>query len=90
MAPHERLTDLAVEPREKPHTGAAAAIYSLGVLGVSAVEYLPYAFLPILCPLFAVICAITGIGVFDVKGNSLRGKTMKLVEGSEASQKAAK
>ena len=24
MAPHERLTDLAVVPREKPHTGAAA------------------------------------------------------------------
>src|SRR5574340_1190437 len=23
-APHERLTDLAVVPREKPHTGAAA------------------------------------------------------------------
>lgn len=59
---------------------SAAAIYSLGVLGVSAVEYLPYAFLPILCPLFAVVCAITGIGVFDVKGNSLRGKTMKRVE----------
>ena len=62
---------------------SAAAIYSLGVLGVSAVEYLPYAFLPILCPLFAVVCAITGIGVFDVKGNSLRGKTMKRVELAE-------
>ena len=24
LAPHERLTDLAVVPREKPHTGAAA------------------------------------------------------------------
>ena len=59
---------------------SAAAIYSLGVLGVSAVEYLPYAFLPILCPLFAVVCAVTGIGVFDAKGNSLRGKTMKRVE----------
>ena len=59
---------------------SAAAIYSLGVLGVSAVEYLPYAFLPILCPLFAVVCAITGIGVFDVKGNSLRGKATKRVE----------
>ena len=23
LAPHERLTDLAVVPREKPHTGAA-------------------------------------------------------------------
>ena len=24
LPPHERLTDLAVVPREKPHTGAAA------------------------------------------------------------------
>ena len=24
LAPHERLTDVAVVPREKPHTGAAA------------------------------------------------------------------
>ena len=53
------------------------------MLGVSAVEYLPYAFLPLLCPLFAVICAITGIGVFDVKGNSLRGKATKRVELAE-------
>ena len=42
--------------------------------------YLPFAFLPLLCPLFAAVCAVTGIGVFDVKGNSLRGKTMKRVE----------
>ena len=59
---------------------SAAAIYSSGVLGISAVEYLPFAFLPLLCPLFAVICAVTGIGVFDTNGNSLRGKTMKRVE----------
>ena len=67
---------------------SAAAIYSLGVLGVSAVEYLPFAFLPILCPLFAVICAVTGIGVFDVKGNSLRGKATKRVELAEEVEEA--
>ena len=67
---------------------SAAAIYSLGVLGVSAVEYLPYAFLPILCPLFAVVCAVTGIGVFDINGNSLRGKTMKRVEIAEQVEEA--
>ena len=67
---------------------SAAAIYSLGVLGVSAVEYLPFAFLPILCPLFAVICAITGIGVYDVKGNSLRGKATKRVEIAEKVEEA--
>ena len=58
---------------------SAAAIYSSGVLGISAVEYLPFAFLPLLCPLFAIVCAVTGIGVFDINGKSLRGKTMKKV-----------
>ena len=66
---------------------SAAAIYSSGVLGVSAVEYLPFAFLPLLCPLFAVVCAITGIGVFDVNGNSLRGKSMKRVASEEPAEK---
>ena len=59
---------------------SAAAIYSSGVLGVSAIEYLPFAFLPLLCPLTAVFCAITGIGVYDTEGKSLRGKTTKQVE----------
>lgn len=56
---------------------SAAAIYSSGVLGVSTLQYLPYAFLPLLCPVFAILCAVTGIGVFDSKGKSLRGKTTK-------------
>ena len=53
---------------------------SFGVLGVSAVEYLPYAFLPIICPVMAIICAITGLGVYDVDGNMLKGKTGRKVE----------
>ena len=65
---------------------SAAAIYSSGVLGISTLEYLPFAFLPLICPLAAVVCAITGIGVFDTEGKSLRGKTMKRVE-SAASEK---
>lgn len=56
---------------------SAAAIYSSGVLGVSTLQYLLYAFLPLLCPVFAILCAVTGIGVFDSKGKSLRGKTTK-------------
>ena len=56
---------------------SAAAIYSSGVLGVSTLQYLPYAFLPLLCPVFAVLCAVSGIGVFDGEGRSLRGKTTK-------------
>ena len=65
---------------------SAAAIYSSGVLGVSAVEYLPFAFLPLICPIAAVVCAITGIGVHDVNGKSLRGKTMKLVADTVAEE----
>ena len=67
---------------------SAAAIYSSGVLGVSAVEYLPFAFLPLLCPLFAIVCAITGIGVYDCDGNSLRGKTNKRVAAAETAENA--
>ena len=58
---------------------SAAAIYSYGVLGVSCLEYLPYAFLPMICPLMAVVCAVTGFGVYDTDGNMLRGKTGKKV-----------
>ncbi|MBO7739365.1 MAG: Na+/H+ antiporter NhaC, partial [Oscillospiraceae bacterium] len=65
---------------------SAAAIYSSGVLGVSAVEYLPFAFLPIICPLTAIVCAITGIGVFDTEGKSLRGKTRKRVVTEQAQE----
>ena len=59
---------------------SAAAIYTYGVLNVSALEYLPYAFLALLCPIFAVIWAYTGIGVQDLDGKSLRGKTLQRVE----------
>ena len=59
---------------------SAAAIYTYGVLNVSAMEYLPYAFLCILCPLFAVILAYTGIGVQNLDGDSMRGKTLQRVE----------
>ena len=67
---------------------SAAAIYSSGVLGISAVEYLPFAFLPLLYPLFAAVCAITGIGVFDINDKSLRGKATKRVEAAEKVEEA--
>jgi len=59
---------------------SAAAIYTYGVLEVSALSYLPYAFLPILCPLCAIVLAITGIGVYDTDNKSLKGKTLKKIE----------
>jgi len=53
---------------------ATCSIYVEGVLGIGAAAYAPYAFLCLLCPVFAVIFAFTGIGVYDTKGNSLKGK----------------
>lgn len=53
---------------------SAAAIYSSGVLGVSTLQYLPYAFLPLLCPVFAILCAVTGIGVLDRDGEKSAGQ----------------
>lgn len=62
---------------------SAAAIYTAGVLGVPTLSYLPYAFLPLICPVCSIICAITGIGVFNTNGKSMRGKMMKKSEAAE-------
>ena len=43
---------------------SAAAIYVSSTLGVTTLDYLPYAFLPILCPIFAIIYAATGFALF--------------------------
>lgn len=40
------------------------AFYILGVLGVSAYEFAPYAFLNIMVPVFSLLCAATGIGMW--------------------------
>ncbi len=39
-------------------------VFMATTLGVATVEYIPYAFLGLLTPIFAVILAFTGIGVF--------------------------
>lgn len=43
--------------------GIATAFYS-STLGVAPLEYIPFTFLPMLCPILALINAWTGIGVF--------------------------
>lgn len=43
--------------------GIATAYYS-STLGVAPLEYIPFTFLPMLCPILALINAWTGIGVF--------------------------
>lgn len=45
-----------------------AAIYSSGVLEVSPYEYLPYAFLPVLCPLISIFLTVTGLGIIGEDG----------------------
>ena len=43
---------------------STTGIFVSGVLGVEVLEYVPYAFLAILCPLIAVFYACTGIAIF--------------------------
>jgi len=59
---------------------ATAGIFTTGALGVATLDYLPYAFLCLACPIFAIIYAYTGFGVYDINGNSLRGKTHQVVD----------
>lgn len=53
---------------------SAAAIYVSSTLGVTTLDYLPYAFLPILCPIFAIIYAATGFALFKTNGAPVKGK----------------
>lgn len=48
-------------------------VFFSGVLGVSILQYAPYVFLTYLTPIFTLIFAVTGIGIFyvDRKGNRI-------------------
>lgn len=46
---------------------STAAAYIMGVLGVGT-EYIPYALLCYIVPVFSVLCAFTGFGIWDSKG----------------------
>lgn len=48
------------------------AFYISGVLGVSAFDFAPYAFLNWFVPLFAVACAMTGLGIWRLDGTPVR------------------
>lgn len=50
-----------------------ATIYVMGVLGCST-AYIPYAWLVFIVPIFSILCAITGFGMWDKEGNPLRKK----------------
>ncbi len=46
-------------------------------LGVATISYIPYAFLGLLTPIFSLLLAITGIGVFYVDGRHLKKNKKK-------------
>lgn len=48
-----------------------ATIYVMGVLGCST-AYIPYAWFIFIVPIFSMICAITGIGIWDKEGKPVR------------------
>lgn len=50
------------------------AFYITGVLGVSAYEFIPYAFLNWFVPIFSLLCALTGFGIWRLNGVSVRKK----------------
>lgn len=47
------------------------SIYVMGVLGCST-AYIPYAWFIFIVPVFSMICAITGIGVWDKEEKPVR------------------
>lgn len=51
---------------------SAASIYVSGVLDVPTIQSIPYSFLAILCPVLAVVYAITGFAIFKEGGSQLK------------------
>lgn len=49
-------------------------VYTASALGVATVAYLPYYFMGFITPVFSLICAFTGIGIFHVAGKISRRK----------------
>lgn len=49
----------------------AYAVYFTGVLGITFSQYIPYVYLCFIVPVFSLICAVTGWGIFyqDKNGN---------------------
>lgn len=48
------------------------AFYILGVLGVGALDFGPYAILNWIVPVFSMLCAATGVGVWRADGTGVR------------------
>lgn len=50
---------------------SSAALYMSGVLGVSPLQYIPYTLLAFVVPIFSMICAFTGFGMWNSKGEPM-------------------
>lgn len=50
---------------------SSAALYMSGVLGVTPLQYIPYTFLSFVVPVFSLICAFTGFGIWNAKGEPM-------------------
>ncbi|WP_320008041.1 Na+/H+ antiporter NhaC [Maridesulfovibrio sp.] len=48
------------------------AFYILGVLGVSAYDFVPYAFFNLIIPFISILCAVTGFGIMKTDGSHVR------------------
>ncbi len=48
------------------------AFYILGVLKVSAIDFAPYAFVNWIVPIFSILCAITGLGIWKYNRQEIR------------------
>ena len=60
----------------------------LKVIKGCGLEYIPYCWFIFLVPVFAIVCAVTGIGMWDADGNRMWGKYkgMKGAPGKEPAQ----
>ena len=62
---------------------SSAGAYVTGVLGIGF-GYIPYSFLCYIVPVFSIICAFTGIGMWNSKGEKFRRKKMSGANTNEA------
>lgn len=60
----------------------AGAAYVMGVLGCS-LSYIPFAFLCYIVPVFSVLCAVTGIGIWNSRGEAIWKKRKLEIEVEE-------
>lgn len=53
-----------------------SGVFVSGVLGVTTVEYLPYAFFCLLCPIITMFCGLTGWGIIPKKAKAAHGQAV--------------